>query len=123
MSDLMNQTVRLTTMRELEQGKVVTQNRLAWRRTQLSVPAGAKWRGHPTFRPATWGELGRWNLRLIGRRIKEFWEAAVWGPPCPKHPGHRTREIDMDITMPMSGLPDMCSACFDEMEERMGWRR
>ena len=52
--------------------------------------------------------------------IKSAWLTFWYGPPCPKHPGHRPREVDMDLMMPMCGMSDMCSECFEEMEAK--WR-
>lgn len=49
------------------------------------------------------------------RRIYDW-----WNPPCPKHPGHRKREVDTDIMAPMQDLPlDMCSECFREWNEEI----
>lgn len=52
------------------------------------------------------------------KRIWEAWLTFRYGPPCKKHPGHRSREMDLDLLMPMCG--DMCSACFEEIEEKYG---
>ena len=60
------------------------------------------------------------RLQKLIVALKSAWLNFWLGTPCPKHPGHRTREVDMDLMMPMCGMPDMCSACFEELEEK--WR-
>ena len=37
-----------------------------------------------------------------------------WNPPCPKHPGHRTKEVDGELASGCAMVPDMCSLCWEE---------
>ena len=44
-----------------------------------------------------------------------------WNPPCPKHSGHRQREIDTELATQCSMCPYppmMCSECFAEEEKK-----
>lgn len=49
------------------------------------------------------------------KRLRNWWLTYRYGNPCAKHPGHRDREMDMDLLMPMCG--DMCSECYHELME------
>lgn len=39
-----------------------------------------------------------------------------WNPPCPKHPGHRQREVDGELMTSCAMVGDMCSLCWEEFE-------
>ncbi len=57
-------------------------------------------------------------MKDLIQRIAEWWMTFRYGPPCPKHLGHRQRELDMELETgyAMAG-PDMCSACWQEEKE------
>jgi rRNA maturation protein Nop10 len=44
--------------------------------------------------------------------LLESLKSFFWGDPCPKHPGHRDRELRVDIGYTMTEL--VCSECFAE---------
>ena len=44
--------------------------------------------------------------------VKSFF----WGDPCPKHPGHRDRELDVEAVTSCAMMAPMCAICFEEME-------
>jgi hypothetical protein len=53
------------------------------------------------------------------KRIWEAWLTLRDGAPCPKHPGHRQRELDMELeTGCAMGGADMCSECWAEWKEK-----
>jgi hypothetical protein len=58
-------------------------------------------------------------MKALLERIFEWWLTFRDGPPCPKHPGHRQRELDMELETgcAMAG-PDMCSECWEEVQVR-----
>lgn len=58
------------------------------------------------------------------RTWRSLWRSVYdwWNPPCPKHPGHRQREIDTEIATRCAMCPYpalMCSECFKEAEENV----
>lgn len=56
--------------------------------------------------------------------FREKWMAFWWGEPCPKHPGHRVREMDTELLTHGAFGEPACSECWSEFEEKYGvtWR-
>lgn len=62
------------------------------------------------------------DIRPAARPWRDLWRRINdwWNPPCPKHPGHRQREIDTEIATGCAMCPYpalMCAECFKEAEE------
>lgn len=57
-------------------------------------------------------------MRQFLLKLAEWWRAFWWGPPCTKHPGHRTREFDAELASGCAMMPDMCEQCWEEFEVR-----
>lgn len=53
-------------------------------------------------------------------RTVEGWMSFWRGKPCPKHPGHRDRELDLEIETGCAMMPNMCSECWAEEKEKYG---
>lgn len=41
-----------------------------------------------------------------------------WNPPCPKHPGHRLNEVDVEMITGCAMMPAMCEVCWQESDIR-----
>jgi hypothetical protein len=63
-------------------------------------------------------ESGESKPKPLLRKIADWWATFRFGPPCPKHPAHRQRELDMEIETGCAMVEDMCPECWEEERVR-----
>lgn len=57
------------------------------------------------------------RVKKLGRDAAEGWRTFWYGKPCPKHPGHRINELDLEPTHGAM-MGSWCALCWEEFREK-----